>query len=49
MAQRCFKQLTSGDRVMISKLRAKRPSLSEIARPVRSVGDVPGSYPVKIW
>jgi IS30 family transposase len=32
MAQRCFKQLTSRDRVMISKLRAKKLSLSEIAR-----------------
>jgi transcriptional regulator with XRE-family HTH domain len=32
MAQRCFKQLTSSDRLMISKLKAKKLSLSEIAR-----------------
>lgn len=32
MVQRCFKQLTSRDRVMISKLKVKKLSLSEIAR-----------------
>ena len=32
MGQRCFKQLTSRDRLMISKLKAKKLSLSEIAR-----------------
>jgi IS30 family transposase len=32
MAQRCFKQLTARDRLMISKLKVKKLSLSEIAR-----------------